>query len=344
MAIINRGLIAALLLSLAPPALLAQVTRDEQFYWPGRFNWQFLATYPEGARLFNAFDYGHAILYEVLLTRRGQDRTSELARQYQYLTTDLLVRPPRLAVAEEVIMPHYAKVAWRAKQMFDWAHILHRQVYDAYSDERLGEPARDSLIERLTDYYLSRREYAFTTAPKSMELMNGQGFSQAFRKTYPDFNGLIWAYHGLQVGLYEPFIAGRTADEKKAGVQATIARFWQMLANPPGSMPHEMPMTSAISPEFSRRHPRAAVIFDNLHMMHDIISDILLSESIPKDRKGKEINRQLDMLQDPTRDVISMDEWRTMGEMMGGVEVMGGPATGLLPRQAAPMPGMDHSR
>ena len=44
-------------------------------------------------------------------------------------------------------------------------------------------------------------------------------------------------------------------------------------------------MTSAIAPNFSAKHPRAAVIFDNLHMMHDIISDILVADTIPRDRK-----------------------------------------------------------
>ena len=33
-------------------------------------------------------------------------------------------------------MPAYAKAAWRAKQMFDWAHVLHRQIYDVYADDR----------------------------------------------------------------------------------------------------------------------------------------------------------------------------------------------------------------
>ena len=44
-----------------------------------------------------------------------------------------------------------------------------------------------------------------------MELMEGQYFSQTFRRAYPKFNGLIWAYHWLQVGLYEPLIEGTTA-------------------------------------------------------------------------------------------------------------------------------------
>jgi hypothetical protein len=338
---LTRGLVAGgFLLMICGGTALSQTRRDEQFYYPGGFNWEFLANYPEAARLFNAFDYGHAVLYERLYTRRGRAE-AELEEEYRYLTTDLLIRPPRFAVAEEVIMPEYAKVSWRAKMMFDWAHILHRQIYDVYADDRLTPARQDSLIERLTDYYLSNRKYAFTDRPKAMGLMDEQYFSQAFRRTYPKFNGLIWAYHWLQIGLYEPFIEGLTPAERKSGVQATVARFWTMLEDPPNRFPKYMPMTSAIAPRFSAAHPRAAVIFDNLHMMHDIISDILTADTIPHQRKSEVIHQQLDMLQDPLRDVMSLDEWRTMADHMGGVTAMGGPATGLLrvpPSPAAQMP------
>ncbi|MEP7325587.1 MAG: hypothetical protein ABI836_06540 [Gemmatimonadota bacterium] len=329
------------LLGLGVSAGNAQSKRDEQTYYPGGFNWQFLAVYPEAARLFNAFDYGHAVLYERLYTTRGQAQR-ELEKEYAYLTTDLLIRPPRFAIAEEVIEPTYAKIAWRAKLMFDWAHMLHRQIYDVYADERLTPVQRDSMIERLTDYYLSNRKYAFSDHPKSMALMDEQPFSQTFRKAYPKFNGLIWSYHWLQVGLYEPLIEGQTRSEKKAGVQATVARFWSMLEDAPNRFPRFMPMTSAIAPRFSAAHPRAAVIFDNLHMTHDIISDILVSERIPYADKGRIIEQQLDMLQDSTKDVISMDEWRMMAEHMGGAAAMGGPATGLLrPVQTGGMPASE---
>ncbi len=323
----------------------AQDQRNEQFYFPGAFNWQFLKQYPEGGRLFNAFDYGHAILYEKLLTRPADLGRELEQRQFDYLTTDLLVRPPRFAVAEEAIEPAYSKLAWRAKMMFDWAHVLHRQIYDIYADPRLTPDQRDRLIERVTDYYLSNRRFAFTTQPKSMALMDEQYYSQVFRREYPRFNGLIWAYHWLQVGLYEPLIEGRTPGEKKAGVQATLARFWSMIEEPPARFPKVMPMTSAVAPRFSAAHPRAAVIFDNLHMTHDIISDILASDSVPGARKREVIYAALDQMQDPTRDIMTMDEWRKMGEMMGGIGIMGGPATGILPEvptlgMEAPAPGM----
>ena len=44
---------------------------------------------------------------------------------------------------------------------------------------------------------------------------------------------------------------------------------------------------------------------------------------------------------------MTWEEWRNMGEMMGGVAAMGGPATGLLKNRPTPSPapgGMDHGR
>jgi hypothetical protein len=327
----RRPAFALGLLLLLAGSAAAQDQRNEQFYFPGGFNWQFLKQYPEAARLFNAFDYGHAVLYEKLYTR-PRDLTRELEeRQFDYLTRDLLVRPPRFAVAEEAIEPGYARLAWRGKLMFDWAHVLHRQIYDIYADPRLSPARRDTLIERVTDYYLSNRRLAFASVPKSMALMDEQHYSQVFRRGFPRFNGLIWAYHWLQVGLYEPLIEGRSPAERKAGIQAAIARFWSMIEDAPARFPRVMPMTSAIAPRFSTAHPRAAIIFDNLHMTHDIISDILASDIVPRDRKRMAIYAALDEMQDSTRNLMPLDEWRSMGELMGGIALMGGPATSLLP-------------
>jgi hypothetical protein len=53
-----------------------------------------------------------------------------------------------------------------------------------------------------------------------------------------------------------------------------------------------MPMTGDLSPEFARGYPEIANIFDNLHMMHDTISDILVTDLLPTwEDKRKEIYR-----------------------------------------------------
>jgi len=332
---VTRLVLAAVATAVSAGSVRAQRQTAEQFYLPGAFNWSLLRRYPDAARLFNAFDYGHAVLYEALYTRPDSaGATERLAREYRFLTEDLLRRPPRFAVAEEAVAPRYAKLAWPAMLMFDWAHVLHRQIYDIYADSRLSDSTRIALVERVTDYYLSRRDIAFAPVPKDMALMDEQHFSQVFRRRHATFNGLIWAYHWLQVGLYEPFLLGGTEAERRAGVAAAVARFWEMLADPPRSMPRVMPMTSAIAPTFSARHPRAAVIFDNLHMVHDIISDILASERVPAAEKRRAIDAVLAEFRNPSTNVISMEHWRMMADHMGGLDAMGGP----VPRADPPPP------
>lgn len=303
-----------------------QTVRAEWHNLPGAFNWQFLRHFPEAARLFNAFDYGHAILYEHLWTRPEAAVQLLEEQEFTFLTRDLLVRPPRFAVAEDVVEPRYAAVALEAKRMFEWAHLLHRQIYDVYADARLSRAEQHALVERLTDDYLSRDRLAFTDQPKQMTLMDDQPFSQYFRREFPKMNGLIWAYHWLQVGLYEPLLAESTVHGRKAGVADALARFWAMADEAPTRFPAVMPMSSAVAPVFSRAHPRAAIIFDNLHMMHDIISDILANPAVPRERKAAEIASQLEEFRDGTVNVMSMEEWWSMAEMMGGVEKMGGVA------------------
>ena len=296
---------------------------------PGQFNWTFRNTYPAADRLFNAFDYGHAILYERLYND-AHAPTSELEEtEYDFITKTLLVSPPRLPLEEAAIEVNYAKIAPEAKMMFDWAHLLHRQVYDVLASENMSQLAKDAKIAELVAYYKTRSDLAFSSTPKSMELMEGQPYSLAFRRAYPKFNGLIWGYHWLQVGLYEPMMTGNTPEERQAGVAAAVTRFRQMLEDAPAHMPRVMPMTAAIAPTFAKRYQEVAIIFDNLHAMHDVVSDILTNDRVPHDRKRAAILEAASRYRDGSTFLMPIAEWATMGEMMG-IENMGGPAVGLL--------------
>ena len=281
-----RGLVAcgSLLVALSIPRIghAQWSTAYHQFYRQASHNWEFRRNYPAADRLFNAFDYGHAILYETLFTEPDAPTSRLEEREYDFITQRLLVKPPRLPLEESVIEVEYAKLVPEAKEMFEWAHILHRQVYDIWADERLSPESKDREVNRLLKHYLARRKAAFSARPKDMHLMEGQPYSLAFRRRYPKFNGLIWAYHWLQVGLYEPLVTAKSSEARRAGVDAAVARFRGMLADPPRSMPTIMPMTAAVAPEFSRRYPEIAIIFDNLHAMHDVISDVLADSAVPR--------------------------------------------------------------
>jgi hypothetical protein len=320
----------------APRALHAQwSTVYEQFYLPAAHNWQFRSNYASADRLFNAFDFGHAILYETLWAHPDRPASELEQRRYDQLTRRILLNPPRLPLEEAAIEPRYARLAPEAKVMFDWAHLLHRQLYDVLADERLSWSARDAEVARLLRYYKSRPDLAFSSKPKSMRLMQEQPYSLAFRTRYPKFNGLIWGYHWLQMGLYEPLMVGHSTAEKQAMVRATVARFFQMLTDAPTSLPHQMPMTVAVAPRFAERYPEASIIFDNLHSMHDVVSDILANPSVPRARKRAEILKAARAYRDDSTEVLSVNAWRTMSVQMGA-ENMGGPAVGFLPALPTP--------
>lgn len=340
------GAVAAALLALLGPAatpLAGQwVQTYEQFYLPASHNWAFRDNYRVPDRLFNAFDNAHNVLAEELWSSKAGAPTDRLERdEFDFIVNELLVKPPRLPLVEEAIGPSYARLVPEAKLMFEWAHLLHRQIYDVYADERVKD--KQAAVDELMRYYTSRPDLAFATRPKSMELMEGQPYSLAFREKYPKFNGLIWAYHWMQVGLYEPLILGSTEAERQTGVTAAVARFWSMLEDAPANMPRMMPMTAAVAPEFTRRHPAAAAVFDNLHAMHDIISDILVSSVVPREKKREVILEALAKYRDDTTEVMTFDEWNEMAQSMG-LENMGGRAVAILPPppQGAPSGAAGH--
>ncbi len=51
--------------------------------------------------------------------------------------------------------------------MFEWAHMLHRQLYDIFAVPGLTGPERDRRVERALRYYRSRPDLALSTRPKN---------------------------------------------------------------------------------------------------------------------------------------------------------------------------------
>lgn len=306
----------------ATPAVAQSGRYYEQTYMRAGHNWEFRKVYPQADRLFNAFDYGHAILYETLWRQPSAGMEALDSREFDFITTSLLVRPPRVMLDEASIGPQWAKLAPEVLMMFEWAHMLHRQIYDVWADESIPESRRDAEVAKLLDYYRSRPALAFSSKPKDMDLMEGQPYSLAFRKRFPKFNGLIWSYHWMQMTLYDALLAGTNRAERSANVTWVVNRFREMTRNP-SQLPTVMPMSPAIAPKFSTRYPEAAIIFDNLHSMHDVVSDILADPAISRGKKRKTILTAAAHYRDDHTMITSVADWKEMSDAMG-VEKMGG--------------------
>ena len=308
------------------PAPAVSRTAYEQTYLPASHNWEFRARFGRADRLFNAFDYGHAILYETLLSRPPSDAARRLeGPELTFIIDQVLRNPPDVPLSEHAIGPRYTTLVPELAAMFEWTHMLHRQIYDVWADEWLDDARKDAAVAALLRYYHSRRDLALSARPKSMDLMEGQPYSLAFRDASPKFNGLIWSYHWLQMALYDALMLSRDGVHARAQVDTTLGRFWAMLGAPPGSTPTVMPMAAAIAPTFSTRYPEAAIIFDNLHALHDVVADILASSKIARGQKRAAILAAAARYRDDSTAITSRAEWLDMSHAMG-VDRMGGVA------------------
>ena len=297
----------------------------DQTYLSASHNWAFRNEFPKVDALFNAFDYGHAKLYETLWRDPSAPQPVLDQRQFQFITRDLLRNPPTVPLDGGAIAPEWEKLAPEVEAMFEWAHMLHRQIYDVWADDRIRPADKDARVATLIAYYKSRRNLAFSFMPKNMNLMEGQSYSLSFRKRFPTYNGLIWSYHWLQMTLYEALLDSQTPAQRKDNVDAVVARFWALLDSAPATLPSAMPQSPAIAPTFSSRYPEAAIIFDNLHSLHDVVSDILADERVPRGEKRRLILEAANRYRDDTSSIVSIDDWKEMARAMG-LAKMGGPA------------------
>jgi len=297
----------------------------DQTFLSANHNWAFRHEFADVDALFNAFDYGHARLYETLWRTPTAAQSVLDEKEFRFITTKLLRDPPTVALDEAAIAPQWVKLAPEVAAMFDWAHMLHRQIYDVWTDDRIPGSDKDAQVARLIDYYKSRPALAFSSRPKNMNLMEGQPYSLSFRHRFPTYNGLIWSYHWLQMTLYEALLASRNATQRRQNVNAVVARFWSLIDSSSTNLPTEMPQAPQIAPMFSDRYAEAAIIFDNLHSLHDVVSDILADARIPRGEKRRRILDAAARYRDDTSSVVTLDEWRSMARAMG-LERMGGPA------------------
>ena len=263
--------------------------RDKRFYDRGVWNFALRENLPDLDIEFNGVDFGHSNLYEnLLLTGAGSVPAIEEDARRQ--TIRFIESGPVLPPNEEAIAPTYMKLAWRAQNTFDEAHALHRATYDIYASDMPDKEA--AILKALVFYHMSR--YAITSQPLDHRRLDEFPYSKSFRRKFPLFNATIWAYHYLQVAVYDVLQAAPDLESKRKVVQPILATYRGYLKQPPVEWTF-MPLTAELSPKFAAQYPEVARIFDNLHMLHDNISDILAGDLLPTwEAKRAEIYRILD--------------------------------------------------
>lgn len=262
--------------------------------------YKFGQRYPDAQRLLYAFDYGHALVYERLLQNRGKiSDPKAFEKQILADVMAILKNPPNIKVDEEDIAPVYVYTFPLTVSLFDWSHMLHQFVLDVLATSSDRGKAMETRINQIFDQYNANGPLAITDQCKTMLFMDGHYFSKVFWRTYPSFNLLIWSYHWFQIKLYEALMKP-TVKERDAAVQKTIDDFWALISDLPDSADFDMmPETAKEAPTFGSKFPLIAAAFDNNHMLHDIVSDILVSDKVADNIVRSEGVRTARMALDP---------------------------------------------
>ena len=248
---------------------VAWVTRDHRARPRGPWRYAIERELPALYREFNGIDFGHAHLAEALLETQDPERI-EHARQD---VLDFIFTSPRVPPDEEQVAPTATKLAPEVAKTFDWAHVFHRSLYDVFASE-LSDAEKQAAYRKLLADYLEKPEAITPHRLDHHQALWSFAESRSFRDKFPKFNTQIWAYHWLQAAVYDVQLLGGPAKQREL-MPKIIAHYHGYLRRPPVEWQF-MPMMPEGAPEFAKRFPEAAAIFDNLHMLHDNFDDILV--------------------------------------------------------------------
>ncbi len=242
-------------------------TRDHRWQPRGAWKWAVMRGLPALYREFNGIDFGHAHLAETLLQTQEPRRIEE-ARQE---VLAFIWSSPPVPPDEEQVAPTFNRMAWEVAKTFDWAHQLHRSLYDLFASDAVED--KEAAYRKILDDYLEKREAITPHRLDHHGALWSFAESTSFRDRFRTFNTQIWAYHWLQAAVYDVQLMGSLAKQREL-MPKVIDFYHGYLRRPPEEWEY-MPMMPEAAPEFARRFPEAAAIFDNLHMLHDNFDDIL---------------------------------------------------------------------
>ena len=262
------------------PRWLNSPAADSLFYKPASYNWE-INRMPAFARDMYATGVGHAMAYEAMVTGKAPELETKT-----FGTIDWVLRhAPNKPVDEAAISPTFVRKYGYLEKVFDWAHLLHFQAIDVFMHPGWSDDQKEKEVERLWSFYQSQ-PYAITGLPMNMEVLDGFSYSGSFRKNYPNVNGLFWGYHWLQTVnydmLYRVPVLDQTPQYALIGAQYHDKELYKTDRD-------FMPMTAESSPRFAKRFPMIANAFDNLHMLHDNVNDILAQSNLNESQKQEQV-------------------------------------------------------
>jgi hypothetical protein len=283
-------LLALLLLCCMGCSVALAEQRNDVSYLRGQYNTEFYDRHRTAYEVSSVLHVAHGLQHDVLLlTPLSRNEEFDEKWESKYLRT--MNDPPTTEPTQEVYAPFTARHHWLVLRTIDWTHMHHEQTYDIMSDRSIAWDRKKDWLERSVRYYLTANDIPRSTAPldvtmRRVGVMMKPYFSY-FRTHYPRSNNFFFFAHWWHPVIYEAMMIGGNGAGQKMAVDQTNALIPEVLAN----RPQRMLLSREIMPRWSRLDPESANIFDNLHMLHGIVYDIMAYEGWTLAQKRAELYR-----------------------------------------------------
>ncbi len=272
--------------------------RNEVTYLRGPYNFAQFRNENGAYQSSAAWHYHHGKEHDVLQKSGVADHDQVDAEFDRDVVAYVENKSAKIEPTMELYGPYTAQFAWRVYRAIDWTHMHHEQTYDIMSYDGISWEKKKEWTDRAVRYYLDRNAgVARSVAPLDITMRRAavmmKPYFSYYRNYYPKSNDLAWVAHWWHPSIYEAYmIAGPDKGEQQRIVAEVDGLQQQVMAD----RPHRMLLSREIMPRYSRMSPESANIFDNLHMLHGIVYDILAYPKWTESEKRAELYRFIDAM------------------------------------------------
>lgn len=292
--------------------------------------------YPQAYELLHRLERAQGLVFARLAAERGDMPFAGSTRAASVGDTDLVRLLTTLVaqdgLAEQVAQDAeagYSVLGERGARIIARGQAFQREVLAVLADPAVTD--RRARLAEVVARYSTEPETALPSVPKDMDVLYDHPRTFMFRAGHPDLDGFVWAGHWMKLAATEPLTDLVTREDRAAGLDTVVSRYHSKLSRgaPPQAFPTQIPLAPAIAPGFIYLSPEAAMIWDNLSLLQEVLADILASPDVEDPRA--ELDGAIDFFLDPELRVTARSDWESMA-LQHGIFHQGGYPLALMTR------------
>ena len=270
------------------------------------------------------------LLFQTLATRKGRLAEQDVRQR--------MARPLSETALGAALVPNadtgFDALGPRAAQLIRRGFAFQRDVVAIYAGRSPAD--RKAALDAALRRYQDGAGPTVADAAKDMSILYDHPYTsfvppvppeaEPHRElTYPTLTATMWAARWYGLAVLEPLEEFAAGPDRDRGLATVAERLRAKLS--PDAAPTELPLAPAIAPGLVALHERSAAVIDNLHMMLDVLADVLVHPAVTNRRAA--VDTVIEQFSDRQYRCVQADEWIVVA-LRHSIFAQGGPALATM--------------